>query len=430
MKRPLLLLLLLALAPAARALPPLKLYLALTRPGGTLRLEPGTYAGGVVIDKPITIEGNGRVTIDGGGEGTVIRIRADGVTLRGLHITHSGTSHDQVDAGIEVEGDRALIEDNLIDRTLFGIHLKGANDARIRRNRVFPYADRDISIRGDAIRLWYGHGNRIEANEIAGARDLVFTNASDNLIARNHIHHGRVSMELVYSPDNRILDNRLEHNVTGITVIYSSGLRIEGNRIAHMRKLTGSGIAVKESHDIRIRDNEIAHCAVGLLATSPLQPENILHIEGNLFTYNDLATYFYGEHGGHELHGNAFIDNFVDALGSAPPTSRLNDWTGNYWDRYAGFDQDGDGVGDLPYRVWLHADRIWLERSMARFFRGTPALSLIDFVERLVPYSKPELIYADPKPLMAPPPGISRQPESSPPASSSPRNRPPESPPR
>ena len=40
---------------------------------------------------------------------------------------------------------------------------------------------------------------------------------------------------------------------------------------------------------------------------------------------------------------------------------------------------------------------------MARFYRGTPALSLIDFVERLIPSSEPDLMYADPTPLMKPP---------------------------
>jgi nitrous oxidase accessory protein len=170
-----------------------------------------------------------------------------------------------------------------------------------------------------------------------------------------------------------------------------------------MRKLTGSGISVKESYNISIDHNEIAHCAVGLLATSPLQPEDILHIENNLFTYNDLATYFYGEKGGHVIRHNRFVNNFVDAMGSAPPTSRLNHWQANYWDRYAGFDRNGDGVGDLPYRVWLYSERIWMERSMARFFRGSVALSLVDFMERLVPSSDPELIYEDDEPLMKPP---------------------------
>ncbi len=385
------------------ALPPFQLYVELTPAGGTLRPEPGTYSGPVVIRKPITIEGEGEVTIDAGGEGTVLSILADGVTVRGLHLTHSGTSHDSVDAGILIKADKVTVENNLIDESLFGIHLSNANDNVIRNNRISSLTDRDISIRGDAIRVWYSHGNLIENNEVSHARDLVFSNASENRIAGNRIRHSRISMEFVYSPDNEVTGNRLEHNFTGVTVIYSEAVTLSGNYIAHMRKLTGSGISIKESYDIHIDGNEIAHCAVGLLATSPLQPENILHIENNLFTYNDVATYFYGEKGGHLIRNNRFLDNFVDVMGSAPPTTRLNHWKGNYWDRYAGFDMNGDGIGDQPYRVWLYADRIWMERSMARFFRGTVGLSLVDFMERLVPSSEPDLIYEDDAPLMEPP---------------------------
>ncbi|WP_294105462.1 NosD domain-containing protein [Thiolapillus sp.] len=157
-----------------------------------------------------------------------------------------------------------------------------------------------------------------------------------------------------------------------------------------------------ESYDILIDNNEIAHCAVGLLATSPLEAENILTITNNLFTFNDVAAYFYGEKGGHQIHDNRFIDNFVDAMGSTTHTSRLNNWKGNYWDSYSGFDLNHDGVGDQPHRVYLYADSIWMERSMARFYRGTPALTLIDFVERLIPSSEPDLMYMDPAPLMTP----------------------------
>ena len=155
------------------AWPPLQLYVELTPAGGTLRPEPGTYSGPVVIRKPITIEGEGEVTIDAGGEGTVLSILADGATVRGLHLTHSGTSHDSVDAGILVKADRVTVENNLIDESLFGIHLSNANDNVIRNNRISSLTDRDISIRGDAIRVWYSHGNLIENNEVSHARDLA-----------------------------------------------------------------------------------------------------------------------------------------------------------------------------------------------------------------------------------------------------------------
>ena len=35
---------------------------------------------------------------------------------------------------------------------------------------------------------------------------------------------------------------------------------------------------------------------------------------------------------------------------------------------------------------------------MTRFFRSSPVLELIDFVERLAPFSQPDLILRDPLP--------------------------------
>ncbi|WP_456374930.1 nitrous oxide reductase family maturation protein NosD [Thiolapillus sp.] len=395
--------LLLLRATPCLALPPLQLYVELTPEGGTLTPPPGEYSGPVVINKRMVLDGKGKVRVNGGGSGTVITVQADGAVVKGLLIYNSGASHDKTDAGILLKANDTLIENNVISDTLFGIHLSNAHGNRIIGNHISSRG-KDVTLRGEGIRLWYSHENLVEGNQIENSRDLVVSNSRENRILNNSMRHSRISLELVFSPENEIRGNLFQDNYNGITVIYSDELVIADNHLLDMRKLTGYGISVKESYEIHISGNEIAHCAIGLLATSPLEAENILTIENNLFTFNDVATYFYGEKGGHEIHGNRFVDNFVDVMGSTTDTSRLNHWEGNYWDSYSGFDLDQDGIGDQPYRVFLYADRIWMDRSMARFYRGTPALSLIDFVQRLVPSSEPDLMYADPSPLMQPAP--------------------------
>ena len=79
----------------------------------------------------------------------------------------------------------------------------------------------------------------------------------------------------------------------------------------------------------------------------------------------------------------------------------MNDtWWGNYWDDYEGFDRNHDGFGDRPYELLAYADRIWIETPAARFFRNSPVLELLDFLERLAPFSSPALILRDPAPRM------------------------------
>ncbi len=384
------------------ALPPLQLYVELTPEGGVLKPPPGEYSGPVVIKKTITLDGRGKVIVDGGNSGSIITIEADNTVVKGLHLRNSGESHDGVDAGILIKANDTRVENNVIEHSLFGIHLSNAHRNQIIGNTISSIGD-DVTLRGDGLRLWYSHENLIQGNNIKYSRDMIFSNARKNRIIGNSIAHSRISMELVFSPDNVIQENTFQDNYNGVTVIYSDGLNISDNHMLDMRKLTGFGISVKESYQILIDSNEIAHCAIGLLATSPLEDENILTITNNLFTFNDVATYFYGENGGHEIHSNLFIDNFVDVMGSTTGTARLNKWDGNYWDNYTGFDLNHDGIGDQPHRVYLYADRIWMERSMARFYRGSPALTLIDFVERLIPSSEPDLMFADPLPLMSPP---------------------------
>ena len=71
---------------------------------------------------------------------------------------------------------------------------------------------------------------------------------------------------------------------------------------------------------------------------------------------------------------------------------------GSPWNNYQGFDRDGDA----PHDLYAWADRIWLEFPTAKFFRDAPVLELIDFLERLAPFSSPSLVLRDTLPRMAP----------------------------
>ena len=382
------------------AYPPLQLYVELTPAGGTLKPPPGKYSGPIVIKKPITIDGAGKVELDGGGSGTVISILANDSVIRGLHITHSGTSHDSVDAGILIEADNALVENNVLDEVLFGVHLRNANNNIVRGNRVSSL-ERDISIRGDGVRMWYAHDNLIENNILHKVRDIASNNSSGNRILGNDINDSRIGMEFVFSPDNEVSNNTITNNITGIVVIYSEGMKIYGNRLSRMRRLTGAGISIKESHGVVVVNNEIAHCAVGLRANSPLDPLNRMVAEGNLFTYNVLGLYFYGEKGGHIIRRNRFVNNFTDVLGSGGAmTVKDNVWLENQWDNYRGFDQNNDGIGDRPHDVYLFSERLWRDKPMLKFFRGSPVMNALDFSLRLAPFDRPELQFSDPKPRL------------------------------
>jgi nitrous oxidase accessory protein len=139
---------------------------------------------------------------------------------------------------------------------------------------------------------------------------------------------------------------------------------------------------------------------MGIIANSPTHPENIIFMNDNRFAFNDVAMYFYGERGGHIVHGNHFANNIIQIAVSAPGSALGNDWRGNIWQNYQGFDLNGDGIGDRPHEIYLYSDRIWMDRPMTKFFRSSPAMEMIDFIERLAPFDKPYLILQDPAPKM------------------------------
>jgi len=110
------------------------------------------YSGPVVIDKPLSIDGRGQVTIDGGGTGTVVLLDTDGATLKNLRLTHSGGSHNDIDSGIQVRGNFNVIKGNVIDDCLFGIDLQQVEHNVVRGNRISSKPV-ELGQRGDAIRL-------------------------------------------------------------------------------------------------------------------------------------------------------------------------------------------------------------------------------------------------------------------------------------
>ena len=388
-------------ATAAQAGLPLQPWLDTALPGAVIRLPAGTYDGPAVISKPITLDGNGQVVIDAGGHGTVLTVHASNVTLRGLTLRGSGGSHDALDGGLMVEGDNNLIENNVVEDVLFGISLHKTRDSVLRGNRIRSRPV-DSADRGDGIRLWYSTGNLIENNDIRQIRDITVTNSPRNRFLGNRVSDSRRALNFLFAHRTLVEGNHFEKNSTGIVALNSEGLLIRNNRILHAMDASGAGIALKETSAALVQNNEIIHCAHGIMADSPMNPINRIVFIGNRVAHNVTGIYFYGAKGGHIAINNHFQSNLwpVSIIGDGDP---MNDtWWGNYWDDYEGFDRDGDGFGDTPHDLYAWADRIWMDQPHAKFFRNSPVLELLDFLERLAPFSSPSLILRDTAPRMAP----------------------------
>jgi len=373
------------------------------KPGEVLRPTPGNYAGPVVLTKALTIEGDGAVTIDSGDRGTVFSVQADGVVLRGLHLTGSGDSHDTDDSCLDVRGHHNVLEDLVIDNCLFGIDLKQSNDNVLRKNKIRSKPV-DLGVRGDGLRLWYSHRNLVEGNEISDSRDMVAWYSNDNIYRRNVGTRSRYSIHFMFARDNIVEYNRFYDNAVGVYFMYTEGGVLRHNLISHATGATGMAIGFKEASNTLIEGNEVIYCAIGIGSDlSPFQPDSKIWVKNNRFAFNGIAVQFTSELGGNVLTDNLFEGNLTNVVQAGRGKAGLNEWTGNHWDDYKGFDRDGDGTGDTPYELYAYADQIWIELPMARFFKTAPVMELLDFLERLAPFSSPELTLKDATPKFVKP---------------------------
>ncbi|MCG8427912.1 MAG: nitrous oxide reductase family maturation protein NosD, partial [Chromatiales bacterium] len=324
-------------------------------PNSTLVPPPGTYAGPVIVDKPLVIDGQNQVIIDSGGKGSVVILDTDGATLKNLHLTNSGESHNDIDSGVQVRGNFNVVKDNVIDNSLFGIDLQQSENNIVRANHISS-KDVELGVRGDAIRLWYSFNNKITDNVIRNSRDTVVWYSRDNLIARNDARGGRYSLHFMYSQYNEVLDNHYENNSVGIFIMYSDGVVVKNNYIAHATGATGMGIGFKETSDVEVSGNQVLYCATGLyLDVSPFQPDTTNRIFDNLIAYSGVGILFLNDGTGNILKGNTLKGNITQVVVSGGKTANRNVWEGNYWDDFEGFDQDGDMVGDSPYELYSYA---------------------------------------------------------------------------
>jgi nitrous oxidase accessory protein len=366
--------------------------------GSTLEPPAGTYAGPVTLTKPLVIDGRGEVTIDAGDKGTVFSLQADGAVLRGLHLTGSGDSHDTDDACLDVRGHRNRIERVVIDNCLFGIDLKQSSDNVLAGNTIRS-KPAEIGVRGDGLRLWYSHRNLIEGNEITDSRDMVAWYSNGNTYRANTGRRSRYSIHFMFANDNVVEDNRFYDNAVGVYFMYTEGGVLRRNWISHATGATGMAVGFKEASSTLVEGNEFVYNAVGIGSDlSPFQPDSHIRVRGNRFAFNGIAIQFTSELGGNVVTDNVFEGNLTNVVQAGRGKAGLNEWRGNHWDDYAGFDRDRDGRGDTPYELYAYADRIWIELPQARFFKTAPVLELLDFLERLAPFSSPELTLRDEQP--------------------------------
>ena len=369
--------------------------------GSILKLPAGVYKGSIVINKPLTIVGKEEgVVIDGEGNGTVIEAKGSFITLKNLKIIGSGERHDTLDAAIKmIEGSQCEISDCVIDDCLFGIDLQMVKNSIISNNKITS-KDIDLGLRGDGLRLWYSNDNIVSKNALVKSRDMVVWYSHGNEIVDNSGEYGRYSLHFMYAGKNLVKNNHYQFNSVGIFFMYSQDTLAEGNVVKSSLGATGMGIGLKDVSNFVLRNNTVLYNAQGIyIDRSPFEPDTHNWIEDNHVIYNAEALHFHSMSENNILKNNTIMGNIEDIVNdSRGSKTNDNEIVGNYWDKYEGFDSNGDNIGDTPHRVYQYADQLWVYNKDVKFFYASPVISLLNFLAKLAPFSKPLFLLEDKEP--------------------------------
>lgn len=380
--------------------------LAAAQAGDTIRVPAGEYAGPLIVDKTLVLEGEEGAIIQGAGDDDVVRLTAPGITFRGFTVRGTGISLDREHAAISVEAPGALVENNYVEDALFGIYLKKAPDTVVRGNTIIG-KDLPISRRGDGLKVFYSQNSLLEGNTLRDSRDAIIWYSPHTAILNNVFDHGRYGLHLMQSDYHHIEGNVLRDNSVGIYLMYGTGFTLRNNLMLNNRGPSGYGLGLKEVDEATIEGNGFINNRVGIYNDlSPLRPETTIDLTGNLFAYNEIGILVLPNVKRNIFSGNNFVENAEQVNISGSGELSGNEWSaggrGNYWSDYVGYDADGNGVGDLPYATRSLYESMLAKYPELRLFQYSPATDALDLAAKAFPVFQPRPIMSDPDPLVQP----------------------------
>lgn len=368
-------------------------------PGDVLMLESGRHQGPVLLDRPITLDGRNSATIDGQGTGSAITITGQDITVRGLEIIGSGSSHETIDSGIQLqrEAARILIENNRITGNLYGIDIHGAKNTTVRANTIIGRRDHRMNSRGNGVYVWNAPGTLVEKNDIRYGRDGIFVNTSNRGIFRDNLMRDlRFAVHYMYAHDSEISGNVSVGNHLGFALMYSNRITVQNNMSLADRD---QGLMLNYTNNADLVGN-LVRGAGGKCLFIYNAHRNL--ISDNRFEGCGIGIHFTAGSEKNALTGNAFVANQtqVKYVGT-----RDVEWSfdnrGNFWSDHPAFDLDGNGIADSRFRPNDLMDHILWSQPAAGMLLGSPAVQLIRWSQAHFPATLPGGVI-DSFPLMEP----------------------------
>jgi nitrous oxidase accessory protein len=369
--------------------------LLLVSDNDTILVKKGTYKEfNIIINRPVTIIGEGFPVIDGELKGEIIKIISDGVTLDGLFIKNVGTSYTEDYAAVRVvKSKNFLIQNLILEKLFFGIFIEKSSDGRVYNNKIMGDAKEEYNS-GNGIQLWYSQNIILDQNSITQVRDGIYLEFSDFCTITNNssFENVRYGLHFMFSNNDLYQGNTFKNNGAGVAVMFSKKIEMYNNNFLDNWGSASFGLLLKEINDSEISGNTFENNTIGI----NVEGSNRVNFNNNDFISNGWAVKSRGA-----CYANHFFDNnFMYNSFDLSYNSKLNDnsFTNNYWSNYTGYDLDKDGVGDVAYRPVKLFSYVVNRTPEAIILLRSLFIDIIDFSEKVSPVFTPDnLLDVSPK---------------------------------
>ncbi|MBO4247342.1 right-handed parallel beta-helix repeat-containing protein [Halomicrobium sp. IBSBa] len=352
-------------------------------PNTTIRVPTATTVGNVTVDKPVTLRGEG-TRLDGGGDGTVLRVTADRVGVVGFEIVGVGNAtvgestdddsswdapvrqgYGQSDAALAARNVSGLFVANVsVETPASGFVLVGTPGAVVENVTVDGTDDWRDGFMGV---VGMDEPIVVQHSTFTDGRDGVYLHRADGTVLRNNtFRRNRFGTHLMYTSDTLVADNRArDQRHAGIVVMTDpSGNAIVGNDVRRARSgilTAGSGSYVGHNVVVGTERGLSTNAGRSLYEHNVLADNGVGVIAATIVPSNRVVE-------------NDFVANDRHAT-SRPGPMRIytHDGRGNYWS--GAYDLDGGGrTLSRPYSPTDAVDRRLHRRDAAVVLGEAPSV--------------------------------------------------------
>jgi nitrous oxidase accessory protein len=370
--------------------------LATAKDGDRVIVRAATYREPtILVRQSVTIAGDSGAILDGEGQRALMIVLAPGVVVRGLTFRNTGTSQIEDRAALLVrETTGCSIEHNRFENAFFGIYLQRVRDCAVIGNTLDGGARRQ-TLAGNGIHVWQSEQVRIEDNRSRHHRDgIYFEFVTGGEVRRNVSESNqRYGLHFMFSDDCTYEANTFQLNESGVAVMYTHRVHMIRNTFARNWGGAAYGLLLKDISDSEILGNRFIENTVGLY----LEGANRNRVEGNTFEANGWGLRLLANAQENRVIDNTFAGNSFDV--GTNSRQNYSTFSGNYWDRYRGYDLDRDGFGDVPYAPVRLFALVVEQTPPALILLRSPIVDLLDFAEKVMPVLTPQTL-VDARPRM------------------------------